>query len=490
MLRWVSSVLIVATIVLLTLQLIVYSRNRANFPAGLVVADVPVGNLSRQAAAERLLEVYSQPVELYYEDQVIRMLPNQVDFSLDLETMIAAADLERTGGSFWLGFWDYLWGNLGSVDPVPLTARYSDAALAAYLEREVGGRYDNPPTPSQPVPGSTRFSGDSPGTAINLDQAMPRVENALFSAENRTVELPIQLAEPPRPNLENLQVQLQQIMEVAGYDGLAVVYFQDLETGQEMHFAYELGENLSTTPDVTFTAASTIKIPILVSTYKRLDTAPEGALDELIQEMIIQSFNDPADELMEIVIDPSQAPLMITQDLHEVGLQNTFLAGQFYLGAPLLARYETPAQARTDVDTDPDPYNQTTASDMGMLLADIYQCAESGGGALVAVYGDLLTQAECQEIVQVLTQNLLGVLLEGGPPEGTQIAHKHGWVTNPNTGVINSMGDVGIVFTPSGDYVVSIFLYHPVQLIWEPISTMFSDLSEAIYNYYTLTEGN
>jgi hypothetical protein len=82
----------------------------------------------------------------------------------------------------------------------------------------------------------------------------------------------------------------------------------------------------------------------------------------------------------------------------------------------------------------------------------------------------------------------LGVLLEGGPPEGTQIAHKHGWVTNPNTGVINSMGDAGIIFTTSGDYVVSIFLYHPVQLIWEPVSTMFSDLSQAIYNYYTLVE--
>jgi hypothetical protein len=483
-----SSVLIVATIVLLTLQLIVYSRNRANFPAGLVVGDVPVGNLSRQAAAERLLEVYSQPVELHYEDQVIRMHPNQVDFSLNLETMIAAADLERTGGSFWRGFWNYLWGNLANVDEVPLTATYSEQALSAYLENEVGGRYDNPPTPSQPVPGSTRFSGGQPGTTINLEQALPRMESALFSASNRTVELPIQLAEPPRPNLANLQVQLQQIMDVAGYDGLAVVYFQDLETGQEIHFAYELGENLDVEPDISFTAASVIKIPILVSTYKRLTGPPEEALDNLIEEMIIQSFNDPADDLMEIVIDPTQAPLMLTQDLRDVGLENTFLAGHFYLGAPLLARFETPAGARTDVDTDPDPYNQTTASDMGMLLADIYQCAETGGGALVAVYGDLLTQLECQAIVEVLTQNLLGVLLEGGPPEGTQIAHKHGWVTNPNTGVINSMGDAGIIFTPSGDYVVSIFLYHPVQLIWEPVSTMFSDLSQAIYNYYTLIE--
>ena len=56
LLRWISSVLLVAAVILLTLQLVAYSRNRANFPPGLVMAGVPVGNLSRQDAAERLLQ--------------------------------------------------------------------------------------------------------------------------------------------------------------------------------------------------------------------------------------------------------------------------------------------------------------------------------------------------------------------------------------------------------------------------------------------------
>lgn len=487
-LRWTSSILIVAAIVLLTVQLIVYSRNRANFPAGLLVAEVPVGNLSRQEAAERLLEVYSTPVELHYGEEAILMEPAAVDFSLDLETMIAAADLERTSGSFWGGFWNYLWGNLGAVSAVPLTATYSEDALQAYLETEISARYDSPPTPWQPVAGTTTFSEGAAGTTINLDAAMQQIEKALFSSIDRGVNLPLQLAQSPRPNLENLQVQLQQIMDVAGYDGLAAVYFQDLETGQELHFLYQLGENLDADPDATFTAASVIKIPILVSLYGQLDEAPGDAIMALMDEMIIESYNEPADRLMEIVIDPGQAPLMITQDLRDLGLENTFLAGQFYLGAPLLARIETPSNQRNDIYTDPDPYNQTTATDMGMLLADIYQCAQSGGGALVAVFGERITQSECREIVELLSKNLLGALLEGGAPEGTRIAHKHGWVTNPNTGVINSMGDAGIVFTPAGDYVLVIFLYQPVQLIWEPISTMFSDLAEAVYNYYTLQE--
>lgn len=489
MLRWISSVLLVAAIVLLTLQLVIYSRNRANFPAGLVIGEVPVGNLSRQAAAERLLLAYTAPVELHYQDQIIHMDPARVDFTLDLETMIAAADLERTGGSFWVGFWDYLWGNLGAESEVPLTATYSEAALLDYLEGEISARYDNAPTPWQPVPASTTFAAGEAGTTIDTEEAVQRIESALFSATERSAELPLRFAEAPRPNLENLQVLLQQIMDAAAYDGLAAVYFQDLETGQELHFIYQLGQNLDTAPDASFTAASVVKIPILVSAFNRINEPPSEAMLNLMDEMIIQSFNDPADELMEVVIDPNEAPLLVTQDLRAIGLENTFMAGQFYLGAPLLERFETPANQRPDINTDPDPYNQTTASDMGMLLADIYQCAESGGGALVAVFGERITQAECRQILSILTKNLLGVLLEGGAPEGTPIAHKHGWTTNTATGVINSMGDAGIVFTPSGDYVVAIFLYHPVQLIWEPVSTMFSDMSEAIYNYYTLESG-
>jgi hypothetical protein len=126
---------------------------------------------------------------------------------------------------------------------------------------------------------------------------------------------------------------------------------------------------------------------------------------------------------------------------------------------------------------------------MGMLLVDIYDCAQTGGGALVAVFGEDITQNECREIINLLSLNQLGILLEAGAPEGTRIAHKHGWVTNPNTGVINSMGDAGIIFTSNGDYVAAIFLYQPVQLIWEPVSGMFGDLSEAIYNYFTLPGG-
>jgi len=49
---------------------------------------------------------------------------------------------------------------------------------------------------------------------------------------------------------------------------------------------------------------------------------------------------------------------------------------------------------------------------------------------------------------------------------------------------MNTLGDAGIVFTPGGNYVLTIFLYHPEQLIWEPASELVATQSEAIYNYF------
>lgn len=489
--RWISSILLIATVILITLQLIVYSRNRANFPAGLVIAGVPVGGISRQDAAERLLEIYNLPVELEYGETLIHLDPALVDFQLNLEGMIAAADLQRTGSSFWGGFWSYIWGSVSNPVEVPMDASFSEELLQRYLQTEIAARYDRPPSPAQPIAGTTQFELGDPGTIVNIEQAMNAIEIALFSPTDRTVILSLQESRAARPNLQNLQVQLQQIMDLAGYDGIADIYFHDLQNGQEMHFIYELGSNLPTQPDVSFTAASIIKVPIMLSIYARLDEPPNEATQALLNQMILQSFNEPSDLLMEAIIHPDNGPLMVTEDLMALGLQNTFLAGQFYAGAPLLRRFETPASQRTDIyapEDQPDPYNQTTPTDIGMLLVDLYQCAETGGGALVAVFGERITQTECQEMVNLLSNNRIGVLLEAGPPEGTRIAHKHGWVTNPNTGVINTMGDAGIVFTTTGDYVLVVFLYQPVQLVFDPIAAMFSDLSEAVYNYYTLLE--
>ncbi|HEX2696685.1 MAG TPA: serine hydrolase, partial [Anaerolineales bacterium] len=128
-------------------------------------------------------------------------------------------------------------------------------------------------------------------------------------------------------------------------------------------------------------------------------------------------------------------------------------------------------------------YNQTTPSDMGMLLEDIYQCAQSGGGALVAAFPDKINQDLCKQIIDYLVADKIGVLIEAGVPEGTQVAHKHGWVTDSD-GVIRNFSDAGIVYTPGGNFVLVIYAHHPVQIVFDEANTLFANLAQATYNFY------
>ena len=484
-LRFISVGLLLAAIVVAVLQLVTFSRVRSNMPAGLVVAGVPVGGLDRQQAAQRILEAYSYPVELQYNDSAIQLNPSVVDFNLNVEDMLALANLERTQKNFWQDYWDYIWGRTTFPTQIPLSATFSEARLRAFLG-EVAERYDQPSEPAIPLAGAVTFQAGRPGTALDQENSIAIIEAALNSLENRTVSLPLNRIEPTRPAFENLEVLLKYTLDSADFDGLAGIYLLDLNSAKEIHFAYQNGDDVSVQPDIAFTASSIIKIPIMVSSYRRMGEIPDPEALKLMEDMIDLSGNEAADWLMDRVIDPTRGPLIVSEDMQQLGLENTFLAGYFSFGSPLLALIETPANQRTDVFTDPDPYSQTTPSDIGMLLEDIYQCSQTGGGALSAVFPGEITQQECQSMNTYLLNNRLPVLLTAGLPEGTPIAHKHGWVTV--NGIINAIGDAGIIYTPGGNYVMVVFLHHPDQLIWEPASELIAQLSQAAYNFYNLEE--
>ena len=488
-LRGMSIGVLSIALVLVVISLIGFSRQRNNYPGGMTIAGVPVGGVDPQIASQRVLQVYSSPIEVQYGEAIIHIDPTVVGFELDLDSMIAAADLERTGGSFWGGFWNYLWNRDPSPVEILLSATIAEDRLIAYLQNEISARYDEPPTPAQPVPGGTTFTLGSPGRILDIDRAVRLIEDTLRSPNNRRVVLSFQRSAASRPTIQNLEILLQQNITAAGFDGVMGLYLLDLQNGQEIHFAMDRGEKIPVNPDVSFTASSTVKIPIMVSYFIKYGSqALSEETSALILDMIRKSENPPADRLME-GLDAFRGPLIVTQDMRKIGLENTFLAG-FFCSAefpcPLLERISTPANQRKDVATDPDAFNQTTPSDIGMLLADIYQCATTGGGALIATFPDRISSQICQQMINFLAADKIGVLIEAGVPEGTQIAHKHGWISEPNSGVIRNISDAAIVYTPGGNYVLVIYAYHPVQTIWEPVSTLFAQISQAVYNYYNL----
>lgn len=478
LLRVISIGLLLGALALVILELIAYSRERARLPQSLKVAGIEVGGLDQTQAIERLLQAYGTPIELVYRDQVIQISPAAAGFRLDTEALMGAAELERTGTDFWSGFWDFLWNR--PMDPVeiPVKAEYSRAQLETVL-RDISARYDEPPTLAQPIPGTPDFSAGEPGIVLDIARAGELVGEVMSRPINRRVNLPVAEGVTPRPDLATLQTLLQQNIDLAGFDGLAAIYVRDLRTGEDLHMVYYRNQPTSTDPDPAFTAASIIKVAIAAGFYRQFDEPLDEEADRWMQEMITLSGNDPADWLMER-LSRSRGPLMVTETMMDgLGFESTFLAGFFHPGAPLLWQYVTPGNTRPDLQTNPDPYNQTTASEMGLLFSDLYACA-NGGGSLLAAFPDEIRVEECAKVMNLLAQNKIGILIEAGVPEGTRVAHKHGWTDSP----LDSIGDAGVVYSPGGDYAVSLFLWNSPDMVWEPTSNLIATLSRAIYNYF------
>jgi len=352
--------------------------------------------------------------------------------------------------------------------------------LRNYLVNEIAARYDKPAGQVISPSGSVTFEAGEPGTALDIERSMVLIDSALRSAFQREVKLSYSRISPARPSMYNLKVLLERQIELSEFKGITEIYLLDLQTRQEMHFAYQ--NNQEVPPNIAFTAASTIKIPIMVSTFIQNKEPLPAETTRLIELMIERSENGPADELMEM-LGGNLGPLVVTEHLKEIGFENTFLAGYFYFGAPLLERFITPANSRADINTSPDAYNQTTPLEIGMLLDDIYQCAEYGGGTLIAAFPGEITQQECKLMITYLERNKIGVLIQAGVPDGTRVAHKHGWIIESD-GLMHAISDVGIVYTPGGNYVLTIFLYDPVQIYFDPESELIAKLSTAIYNYF------
>ena len=286
--------------------------------------------------------------------------------------------------------------------------------------------------------------------------------------------------------MENLEILLKQIISTSSFDGLIGLYMVDLQTGQEIHFAMDNKQEIATEPDIAFTASSTIKIPILTSYLINSGIDLDAQTTDAITRVFRISDNSATDSILER-IDRNNGPIIVTQDMEAIGLNSTYISGMFFLGAPnLMPGRVTPGNSRPDVYTDPDPYSQTTPAEMGTLLSDIYQCVQNGGGALIAAFPDKVTPATCQMIIDFLALDKFGALIQGGVPDGTLVPHKHGFVLSRD-GVMHDISDVGIIYSPGGNFVLSIYTYHPVQNIWDITNPLFVDLTQTIYNYFNIS---
>lgn len=469
--QWLVMTIIVASVVFLLYKVYQYGTFRRNMPAGLTVAGVDVGGLSREEAADLLTSRYlDADVVLYHGDASYTINPSDdAEFKLDLDTMLNQADFQRDQQDFWAGFWGFLLDRPIEVDMVELRATHNPATLQRTLET-IATSFDSPSQAPQPVLTTLSFQYGEAGVRTDIAASTSDVVSALYRPTRREAHLTLRSSDAARPEIGMLGNLIVNHLDNARFGGVASIFILDLQTGQEVRV--EAGQAMS--------GIDLLKLPIVIEAYRLLENAPTPAQTQLIAETLSMTEEAPAIALLNMVAgqeNPYLGAELTTASLWRLGLKNSFLAVPYGQTPRGQATYDTPANNSDGRLTTPDPGIQTTAEDMGTLLGMLYFCAETGGGGLRAAYPQEITQQECQQIISFMQQNKIGSLIEQGVPPNTPVAHRHGWVGDTHA-------DAGIVYSPGGDFVIVQIFYQQDWLPWESSSPLMADIARAAYNYF------
>ena len=467
-------VLLILVLLFMVYQLSGYISYRTLIPAGTAIAGLEVGSLTEEQARTAIDQAFSSPVMLYYGDEVIKLQPSRVEFRLNESTLWAELARRRAQTSFLQGFGTYLLGE----DPPPLiveaTGRYNEQKVVQFL-KDAAQEYDRGMLAPQPDFRTLTFSRGQPARWLSVDASLPAVTAALESAAHREARLVVEEGSVPAPPTISLLEQTIQ-WRIADFNGIVSVFAKNMATGEE----------LTINGDVAYAGMSICKIPILIETYRWLKGEPDVETAKLLRETMITSGNFTANLLLREIgahqanNDSAAAGVeVLNESMRRLGLQNTFMATPYDVDV-LPRRIVTPANSRTDLTTNPDPFMQITALDTGRLLEMIYQLSK-GGGTLIAAYPGQFTAQEGQAMIDLMAQNHEAILLQGGLPEGVRLAHKHGYVEDTHA-------DTGIVLATDGDFILAVFIYYREGWIGTLSQPIFADIANATYNYFHIDQ--
>jgi beta-lactamase class A len=447
------------------------------FPENSKIGHVDVSGLDINQAKSKLMETYEKPIEIQANEQIFLLTNEQLGIQNDYDSWVS--NLNCLNVTPREKFWTYIWKKTNQ-DPVQIEILIveNEEVIIKSIDQVIVPIVEIEPIPYVPISGSTMYQSGRTGKTINKESLIADIKFQVQADEKRIIQAEIIENSAEMPSMEQIRGKIKDMILAEGFNGVVELYAQNISNGEVLQLLNWYGEEKP--PGVAFTAASTMKIPIMLSTYWRQDLPLNEMTDGWIEYMIVYSENDPADRLME-QIDFVRGPLLVTSDLETMGFKNTFIAGYFYLGAPLLNLYQTPANQRSDTNINPDVYNQTTPEEIGKLLGMIYSCSQNDSSELVQISQGQIKPEECVQIIDILSRNKMGALIEAGLPEGLKIAHKHGW-SQERDGLVHSFSDVGIIFGPQNDFILTIFLYSPNQLLFDKANPLIAKISQSIYN--------
>lgn len=482
-----SGGMIVAAIGLSAVELSRFAQTRGLLQTDLTVAELPVTGMNMQQAIVAWETTYNQPLTLMYGSSPIVVAPSEIGFRIETDVMRGEIDSKLAGSNnYWTDFWAYLMRQPTAPVNVPLAAITNEQQLRGTLE-QIAARYDRGAAEAQFDTGNMTFGSGAAGSRLDVEGSMRLIKEALYRPQGRTIQLLMLNEDGRAADMKSLEVAIREYLVQSGFnpdgpDSLVGVTVIDLKTGEEAHLNSK----------IAFSGMSTMKIPILLNILSRANY--ELSTDEkwLMGASILCSNNSASNNLIRV---PAQGDMgtglqYLIDTVQAVGASNTYMSAPYFEDTSIAPFSIQSPKTNPDprFKANPDPWSQTTAEDMAAVMQQLYDCAEYGSG-LATVYQDdpaqSLTQDKCVKALELLSGNTFGRLLELGVPVGTRIAHKHGYGGTAAAGA--NATDAAIVYSPGGDYVISVFLWerktnNGVGSIasWEAIE----GVSRLVYNYF------
>jgi len=481
--------LAVTVVLLLTLgvvgflayKLYQYDSYREAIYPGVSAAGIPLQGQTREEAHQTLEEMVvtplSQPIALNYQEETIVLMPSDVDLEVFVDDMVEQAHQLGRGeqSQFWEGYIKFVTEGLTPVnEDIALPYSYQPEMLEDFLE-EIAHEKDRPLREVQPITGTLDFRPGQPGRRLDVARSLPLVEKSLTSPDEREVTLLVDTLEPAPPDIEMLRAMLQH--RIDEFAGMVSIHISDPATG----------DRIEINPDIIYSGMSVIKIGIMLETF----LYAEGTeLEEETQNRMLKLVTDPtgsnywANLLLGLIGDGNQFEgcRRVNARMDELGLTATFILEPYRLeteGARLGPGLATLRLLPWRVEANPDPFIQTSAHDIGVLLEMIHDCSQ-GEGRLLEEYEGRISSEGCLLILDDLKENPVRTMIGAGIPEDVPLAHKHGFGGDTHA-------DAGVVFSKGGDYIIVHFQYAPTDwLVWAISRPVFEDVSFATYNFFNI----
>ena len=304
------------------------------------------------------------------------------------------------------------------------------------------------------------------GVRVDIESSLAMLPGPFIASGERVWTLATFQEPPLAPTLSTLAEAVDEF--TSAFHGFASYWVKDLTTGEVVEVDSE----------VAFSGMSTLKLLVVMAIMHNIDGVSSATdLGQWIDLALVDSNNAAANLLMQYLGDGSvdAGAGVVTAFARSLGFENSFyLTG--YDDDRRVEPLQTPANL-SNWDTKPDTHLQTTAAEMGRMLAGIYECIQ-GKGVFIETYPGTISPAECQEALFYVSGNIFLEMLWGGlPDKQTQtVWHKHGFTEEQH-------GNVALIWGPAGPYVISLFLYKPNWLDWSISNSTMYNVSRITWKF-------